>query len=86
MLAHQEKCGGQKIIMYHGTTRANALSIEKYGFDPSPSECMLGSGVYASSDIRKARNYGGGEVILKLEVFVGKVKKIDMQGHPLQKS
>ena len=41
--------------------------------------------VYWSSDIAKAKNYDRG-VILKLSVRCGKTKRIDSQGHPLQKT
>jgi hypothetical protein len=45
---------------------------------------MLGAGIYASEDIRKARKYG--KIIFRLLVYVGKVKKIDSQAHPERKS
>ncbi|KAJ1189347.1 hypothetical protein NDU88_006095 [Pleurodeles waltl] len=51
---------------------------------------MLGPGVYVSRAIEKARRYPigmeGRNVVLKLRVNVGRVKKIDRQGHPDQKS
>ncbi len=52
---------------------------------------MLGRGVYLSRDLEKARRYplklkAYQRVILKVKVNVGKVKKIDCQGHPLQKT
>ncbi|KAK7163432.1 hypothetical protein R3I93_007477 [Phoxinus phoxinus] len=76
--------------MYHGTTMANAQKIRSEGFRPS-SDGMLGYGVYLSRSQEKASRYPGnaGEeqlAILKLSVRVGKVKKIDCQGHPLQKT
>ncbi|XP_056325288.1 grass carp reovirus (GCRV)-induced gene 2q [Danio aesculapii] len=82
---------GQKTyIMYHGTTMANAVLIQFRGFQPS-SNGMLGPGVYVSRSRQKAARYplcnrGQPLAILKLSVRVGKVKKIDRQGHPLQKS
>lgn len=82
--------GRRKYIMYHGTTMANAQKIRSEGFRPS-SDGMLGYGVYLSRSQEKASRYPGnarGEqlAILKLSVRVGKVKKIDYQGHPLQKT
>ncbi|TRY95492.1 hypothetical protein DNTS_026150 [Danionella cerebrum] len=76
--------------MYHGTTMETAKKIKREGFKPS-SGGMLGPGVYVSRSKKKASFYpkiNGGEklAILKLRVRVGKVKKIDYQGHPLQKS
>lgn len=71
-------------IMYHGTSTSNAHLIEKDGcFRPS-NDGMLGRGVYVSAQYEKARNYGS--VVFRLEVRVGKVKKIDMQGHPMRKT
>ncbi|CAH2320171.1 grass carp reovirus (GCRV)-induced 2i-like [Pelobates cultripes] len=50
---------------------------------------MLAKGVYLSRDPRKAARYPIGDksdqVILKLRVNVGRVLRIDRQGHPLQK-
>jgi len=54
--------------MFHGTSHANADSIERYGFRPS-SDGMLGSGVYVSSSIVKAVAYG--PVVLMLDVEIG---------------
>eukprot|EP00927_Polykrikos_kofoidii_P046128 TRINITY_DN40320_c0_g1_i1.p1 TRINITY_DN40320_c0_g1~~TRINITY_DN40320_c0_g1_i1.p1 ORF type:complete len:346 (+),score=18.46 TRINITY_DN40320_c0_g1_i1:82-1119(+) len=69
---------------YHGTSLANASSIDRDGFRRSANG-MLGPGVYVSSDIAKARCYGGqNNVVFELRVDLGKVKKIDYQGHPLQ--
>lgn len=45
---------------------------------------MLGPGVYLSKDISKASDYGN--VVLRVSVNVGRVAKIDHQGHRLQKS
>jgi len=86
----QKYPGRRKYIMYHGTTMANARKIQSEGFRPS-SDGMLGYGVYLSRSQEKASRYpmsAGGEelAILKLSVRVGKVKKIDRQGHPLQKT
>uniref|UniRef100_A0A8C1YL90 Uncharacterized protein n=1 Tax=Cyprinus carpio TaxID=7962 RepID=A0A8C1YL90_CYPCA len=82
--------GHRFYIMYHGTTMKNARKIQRKGFKCS-SDGMLGPGVYLSRSIEKASHYplyDGGELlaILKLKVRVGKVKKIDYQGHPLQKT
>ncbi|KAL2096612.1 hypothetical protein ACEWY4_008760 [Coilia grayii] len=75
--------------MYHGTSREAAASILKTGFRQS-SDGMLGQGVYLSWDLKKASRYPLGlpkseKVVLKVAVSVGRVKKIDRQGHHLQK-
>jgi hypothetical protein len=75
--------GGQTITMYHGTSGDNAASIETNGFRPS-TDGMLGKGVYLSRNVMKARSYGA--VVLTCSVRVGRVKIIDTQGHPLQKT
>ncbi|CAJ1397677.1 unnamed protein product [Effrenium voratum] len=74
---------GRFLTMYHGTSRTAAAQIELHGFCPS-SDGMLGAGVYLSRNLNKARNYG--PVILECKVLVGKVARIDRQGHPLQKT
>lgn len=72
--------------MYHGTTASNASAIERNGFETSDGG-MLGRGVYVSRDIHKAACYArDGGVILKLRVRLGRVCRIDRQGHPQQKS
>uniref|UniRef100_A0A8C5MV78 PARP catalytic domain-containing protein n=1 Tax=Leptobrachium leishanense TaxID=445787 RepID=A0A8C5MV78_9ANUR len=87
----EEPKNGQIYTMYHGTTLEAAEQIISYGFKPSNSG-MLGKGIYVSRDEDKAASYPLKEkerrrqVILELRVNVGKVKKIDYQGHPLQKS
>ena len=68
--------------MYHGTSKEAAEQIELHGFQPS-ADGMLGDGVYASRDVRKAMAYG--PVVFEVSVEVGRVKRIDRQGHPLQK-
>lgn len=55
-------------IMYHGTSRQNAVSIIKTGFRPSAGG-NLGAGVYVSKDFNKAQNFG--ECIFKLLVYAG---------------
>uniref|UniRef100_A0A8C5PF21 PARP catalytic domain-containing protein n=1 Tax=Leptobrachium leishanense TaxID=445787 RepID=A0A8C5PF21_9ANUR len=79
----------QIYVMYHGTTVSSAERIIMNGFHQSP-DGMLGRGVYISRDHEKAGRYPmedkSEQVILKLRVRVGKVKKIDYQGHPLQKT
>ncbi|KAM9299372.1 uncharacterized protein PAF06_016433 [Gastrophryne carolinensis] len=76
-------------VMYHGTTLSAAESIIKNGFRQS-SDGMLGKGVYVSRDLNKARRYPLGnpsdQVILKLRVNVGKVKKIGSQQHSMRKT
>ncbi|CAB1327347.1 unnamed protein product [Coregonus sp. 'balchen'] len=52
---------------------------------------MLGAGVYVTRDIRKASKYpldvpDSEKRVLKVRVDVGKVKIIDKQGHPMQKT
>ncbi|RXM90736.1 hypothetical protein EOD39_21898 [Acipenser ruthenus] len=52
---------------------------------------MLGQGVYVSRDFNKASRYplnlpDKERRVLKLRVNVGKVKKIDRQRHPMQKT
>ncbi|KAI5620379.1 hypothetical protein C0J50_19846 [Silurus asotus] len=76
--------------MYHGTTLDAAKKIVKKGFKRS-SDGMLGPGIYLSKSVDKAARYplkpkGKRLAILKLRVRVGRVKKIDMQGHPLQRT
>ncbi|KAK3567844.1 hypothetical protein QTP86_027358 [Hemibagrus guttatus] len=80
--------GHRFFIMYHGTTWANALKIQAGGFIPS-LKGMLGPGVYLSRSFVKASRYplnGRHQkcAVLKVNVRVGKVKKINRQGHPLQ--
>ncbi|CAH2320162.1 uncharacterized protein LOC113140540 [Pelobates cultripes] len=89
-LDHDEKPKDEHIYtMYHGTTLEAAQNIIPYGFQPS-SDGMLGKGVYISREASKAERYPLGEkhdqVILELSVKVGKVKKINHQGHPLQRT
>lgn len=81
---------GQKYIMYHGTTRTGAEVIKSKGFQQS-GDGMLGRGVYLSRDLKKASRYPIGhpesdKVVVMVEVHVGKVKRIDYHGHPLQKT
>ncbi|XP_069599126.1 uncharacterized protein [Ranitomeya imitator] len=80
---------GKIYVMFHGTTLQAALEIIKHGFKRS-SDGMLGAGVYVSRDQEKAAQYPlenrWNQVILRLRVNVGKVKMIDHQGHPLQKT
>ncbi|MEE6517662.1 hypothetical protein FKM82_028018 [Ascaphus truei] len=82
---------GKIYVMFHGTTVEAAKEIIKNGFKRSTrGPLMLGPGVYVSRDKDKAARYPlddkSDQVILKLRVNVGKVKKIDYQGHPLQKT
>lgn len=48
-------------VMYHGTTRRNAESIQVGGFRPS-SDGTPGTGVYLSRDRQKASRYPTGQV------------------------
>uniref|UniRef100_A0A8C1SIA5 Poly [ADP-ribose] polymerase n=1 Tax=Cyprinus carpio TaxID=7962 RepID=A0A8C1SIA5_CYPCA len=81
---------GNVYRMYHGTSRENAEKIKVSGFKQS-SGGMLGRGVYLSRDLEKASRYPldlpeNKRVVLRVKVNVGRVKKIDKQGHPLQKT
>lgn len=73
-------------IMYHGTDSIEAvLGILKIGFKPSGAKKnMLGQGVYVSKSREKAERYG--RYVFKLLVYVGRVKIIDIQHHPDQKT
>ncbi|XP_041701015.1 grass carp reovirus (GCRV)-induced gene 2o [Coregonus clupeaformis] len=76
--------------MYHGTYLKFAQTIITGGFQRS-SGGMLGPGVYVSRNIDKAKCYPlnadkKDAIVLKLKVRVGKVKKIDIDNHPLQKT
>uniref|UniRef100_A0A3Q2XC02 PARP catalytic domain-containing protein n=1 Tax=Haplochromis burtoni TaxID=8153 RepID=A0A3Q2XC02_HAPBU len=80
----------QTYIMYHGTTTACAQSILASGFRQSP-DGMLGRGVYLTRDLEKASRYpidhpDYDKIVIKVKVKVGKVKIIDYQDHPLQKT
>ncbi|KAG7483888.1 hypothetical protein MATL_G00043060 [Megalops atlanticus] len=81
---------GKSYIMYHGTNKEAVEDIKRYGFCQS-EDGMLGRGVYVSRDIRKASHYplsadDHKRRVLELIVNVGRVKKIDCQGHPMQKT
>ncbi|KAJ8254702.1 hypothetical protein GJAV_G00196220 [Gymnothorax javanicus] len=85
-----EPVEGWSYIMDHGTSREAAGQIMAGGFRQS-SDGMLGPGVYVSRDLKKASKYPlhlpeHERVVLKLIVDVGRVKKIDFQGHPMQKT
>ncbi|XP_056587844.1 grass carp reovirus (GCRV)-induced gene 2e [Triplophysa dalaica] len=78
--------------MYHGTSRNAAEVIKASGFKQSATG-MLGRGVYLSRDLEKASRYPMDKtlpvdqrVVLRVKVNVGKVKKIDSQNHPMQKT
>ncbi|XP_043532343.1 grass carp reovirus (GCRV)-induced gene 2o [Chiloscyllium plagiosum] len=86
----QELKNGRGYTMYHGTHKNNATSIIKSGFIPS-KDGLLGAGVYVSRDVTKAKAYpklaaASDKVVFKLKVGVGKVKKIDVDNHPLQRT
>ncbi|KAG9341477.1 hypothetical protein JZ751_019287 [Albula glossodonta] len=88
--SYMESRDGKWYIMYHGTSRAAAEQIMANGFRQS-SDGILGQGVYVSRDLQKANKYPLNlpkheKVVLKLRVNVGRVKKIDYQGHPMQKT
>lgn len=91
LVLSRDRNGQEGYIMYHGTTLQNALNILYYGFKPSTGG-MLGPGVYVTRSFQKAAAYpksllpGEEQAILQLRVRVGKVKRIDYQHHPLQKT
>ena len=76
----------QAFIMYHGTKNEHtAARILQEGFRVSTGQDqMLGNGIYVSATKAKARRYG--RVTLKLLVYPGRVKRINYQGHPQQKT
>lgn len=68
-------------VMYHGTNFSAATNIIQHGFRQS-SDGLLGKGVYVTRDEKKARLHPSNtseQVILKLSVKVGRVKRIDAQ-------
>ncbi|GAA6069217.1 grass carp reovirus (GCRV)-induced gene 2e, partial [Tachysurus ichikawai] len=76
--------------MYHGTSVQAAAKIMLHGFNQS-EKGMLGRGVYLSRDLNKASRYPLNlpeykRVVIVVKVNVGKVKRIDKQGHPLQET
>ncbi|XP_031673371.1 uncharacterized protein LOC116364346 [Oncorhynchus kisutch] len=79
-------------VMFHGTSVEAAELIKKNGFILSRADIsMLGAGVYVTRDIQKACEYPLGvsnskRRVLKVRVDVGKVKIIDQQDHPMQKT
>ncbi|XP_018540196.1 grass carp reovirus (GCRV)-induced gene 2e [Lates calcarifer] len=88
--ADESPVDGQTYIMYHGTTKKNARSILASGFKQS-ADGMLGRGVYLSRDLKKASRYPinhpeSDRAVVKVVVNVGRVKRIDRQHHPLQKT
>eukprot|EP01046_Picozoa_sp_COSAG06_P050442 COSAG06_NODE_7990_length_2309_cov_2.532579_1_plen_457_part_00 len=85
ILAPSAFAGSALRIGYHGTDSGAALNIMTNGFRPS-ADGMLGAGVYWSDDVDKAKAYTHDGSILRVQVKVGKVKRIDRQGHPLQKT
>ncbi|XP_062868246.1 uncharacterized protein LOC134330904 [Trichomycterus rosablanca] len=85
-----EPTDGKVYLMYHGTSPEAAEQIMRYGFKQS-EDGMLGPGVYLSRDLNKASRYPlelpeHQRVVLRVRVNVGKVIKIDYQGHPMQKT
>uniref|UniRef100_A0A672LVZ2 Grass carp reovirus (GCRV)-induced gene 2p n=1 Tax=Sinocyclocheilus grahami TaxID=75366 RepID=A0A672LVZ2_SINGR len=88
--SYREPADGQVYRMYHGTSRGAAENIKREGFRQS-SDGMFGPGVYLSRDLQKASRYPlhlpeNQRVVLRVKVNVGRVKKIDSQGHPMQKT
>lgn len=88
--AEQEPKSGRHYTMYHGTKVQAARQIIQNGFRQS-SGGMLGLGVYVSRNQKKAERYPlnttvTDRVVLKLSVDCGKVKRIDKDDHPMQKT
>lgn len=82
--------GQKSYIMYHGTTMLNAMRIINERFRRS-SDVMLGPGVYVTRSLEKANHYPVHSnwqmlAVLRVSVRVGRVKRIDFQGHPQQKT
>ncbi|XP_060927150.1 grass carp reovirus (GCRV)-induced gene 2p [Limanda limanda] len=74
--------------MYHGTNVASARLIIANGFKQSAGG-MLGKGVYVSRSMTKASSYPkgcphGDRVVLEVSARLGRVKRIDVDNHPLQ--
>uniref|UniRef100_A0A8C6UFQ8 Grass carp reovirus (GCRV)-induced gene 2e n=1 Tax=Neogobius melanostomus TaxID=47308 RepID=A0A8C6UFQ8_9GOBI len=77
-------------VMYHGTSSRNAELVKRSGFQQS-TDGMLGRGVYLSRDPQKASCYPlnhpeKDKDIIQVQVNVGRVKRINYQRHPLQKT
>jgi len=88
--SYSEPVSGQIYQMYHGTSRDTAKQILSRGFQQS-QDGMLGRGVYLSRDLNKASRYPlhlpeHERVVIRVKVDVGRVKKIDRQRHPMQKT
>ncbi|XP_067278757.1 grass carp reovirus (GCRV)-induced gene 2d [Pseudorasbora parva] len=88
--SYTEPANGKIYLMYHGTSRYAAQQIMCFGFQPS-KDGMLGRGVYLSRDLNKASRYPlhlceRERAVIRVQVNVGRVKKIDYQGHPMQKT
>uniref|UniRef100_A0A671KN14 Grass carp reovirus (GCRV)-induced gene 2j n=1 Tax=Sinocyclocheilus anshuiensis TaxID=1608454 RepID=A0A671KN14_9TELE len=88
--SYREPADSNIYIMYHSTSREAAARIKWEGFRQS-SDGMFGPGVYLSRDLQKASRYPlnlpeNQRVIVRVKVNVGRVKKIDYQGHPMQKT
>ncbi|KAI4900500.1 hypothetical protein NFI96_003628 [Prochilodus magdalenae] len=88
--SYAEPDEGKVYRMYHGTSKSAAIKIIRSGFQPSAGG-MLGPGVYLSRDLNKASRYPLNlpeheRVVLRVFANVGRVKRIDRQDHPLQKT
>ena len=87
---NEEPKSGHTYTMYHGTYLKLANTIISKGFQPS-KDGLLGAGVYVSRNMDKAKCYPlkidvKDKVVFKLKVRAGKVKKIDSDNHPMQKT
>uniref|UniRef100_A0A8C6U9Z3 Grass carp reovirus (GCRV)-induced gene 2e n=1 Tax=Neogobius melanostomus TaxID=47308 RepID=A0A8C6U9Z3_9GOBI len=69
-------------VMYHGTSSRNAELVKRSGFQQS-TDGMLGRGVYLSRDPKNCYILF---LFLQVQVNVGRVKRINYQRHPLQKT
>ncbi|KAL4608663.1 hypothetical protein GN956_G24797 [Arapaima gigas] len=88
--AGQEPKQGRVYTMYHGTSVQCARSIIQQGFQQS-ADGMLGPGVYVSRNQKKAERYPlkasyNDRVVLKVNVNAGRIKRIDKDNHPMQKT
>ena len=87
---NDEPLPGREYIMFHGTSEDASRGILRFGFKQSV-DGMLGKGVYLSRDRDKAARYplhlpACQKVVIEVSVKVGKVIKIDYQGHPYQRT
>lgn len=63
-------------ILYHGTDVVNINNIFNFGFRIPRYNGMLGRGIYVGQ-LKKAKNYARGGIILIVEVMLGNCKELD---------